>query len=538
MTPHQTRDASEYRVLMHDAGDQLFRMAWPPTRAGFLESFVTPYAGQGIDAYCFCVNCSGTLMFYDSDVGEMYGRDRRYFYSPSALRQHELIKRLCAAGDDPPRLAVDGARAAGMDCFLRLRMNDLHDRFTLDARLDTPGVAYLAGEPCYCMTAFKREHPELLLGDPTAGHTKSGRAYWEAVAYNYALEPVREMYYRLAEELVTRYEPDGLQLDFLRFPIYFKEAEAWAQRHLLTDLVRRIRGCVDEVSKRCGHKIHLVADVPETIESAARVGIDTPTWLSEGLLDMVTVSRGYAPFTSPWGEVTGLASRAGVPAIACFNHGKIGGWGKGEDGEMGVPGLRAAVHRSLCAGAQGVFLFNYFYHAGDYDRTLFGRTLGMDFTRQLVDREALAAGTRRYELGQAIDAVPVARASHGLTAWKGQVPATIGNGSAHVATFDLADVGSVPSARLWLHLAGAHFDDTLEFAWNDQPLTPDPHAWPGGRLFDNFEFQFDVPPQALREGENRLLISLRGRDPRLDQFIKLLGGHVALAGVDGHTAST
>ena len=50
-------------------------------------------------------------MFYDSDAGEMYGRDRSYFYAPSALRQHEVIKQLCATGDAPPRVAVEAARA-------------------------------------------------------------------------------------------------------------------------------------------------------------------------------------------------------------------------------------------------------------------------------------------------------------------------------------------------------------------------------------------------------------------------------------------
>ena len=105
------RDISEYRLLVHDTADQIFRILWPPTRPGFIDSFITPYADSAADAYCLCVNCSGTLMFYDSDAGEMYGRDRSYFYAPSALRQHEVIKQLCVTGDAPPRVAVEAARA-------------------------------------------------------------------------------------------------------------------------------------------------------------------------------------------------------------------------------------------------------------------------------------------------------------------------------------------------------------------------------------------------------------------------------------------
>ena len=522
------RDVTDYRLLIHDTADQIFRIPWPPTRQGFIDSFITPYADSAGDAYCFCVNCSGTLMFYDSDVVEPYGHDRDYFYVPSALRQHEVIKRLCAAGDAPPRVAVEAARAAGMDCFLRLRMNDLHDRFAIDGNLDKPGPGNPGGEPCYMMTAFRRVHPELLLGDPWAGHGKFSRGYWESLAFNYALQPVRELFYRLAEELVTRYEPDGLQLDFLRFPIFFKQHEAWGQRHLLTDLVRRIRACAEEVARRCGHRILLVADVPETVESALRAGIDTPTWLGEGLVDMVTLGRGYAPFSSPWGEVTELATKAGIPAIACFNHGKIAGWGRGDDRQFGRQTLRAAVHRSLAAGAQGVFLFNHFYQTADYAGTHFGEACGMDFTHDLTDRDALAAATRTYELARAMDVVDTVRYAHCQTAWQGQVPMTIGLGGQHTAVFDLQAVAAVTQARLWLQLSKAHFDDEIEFRWNDVPLTVDPQGWAGARLFDSFDYHFDVPSQALCEGENRLAISLRQRDARLDPFVTLAAGHVTL----------
>ena len=527
MTATDARDVSEYRLLVHDTADQVFRIPWPPTRQGFVDSFITPYAESAADAYCLCVNCSGTLMFYNSDVGEMYGRSRTRFWVPSALRQHEIIKQLCAAGEDPPRLAVEGGRAAGMDCFLRLRMNDLHDRLYIDADLDRPGNA--GGEPCFCLTDFKRGHPELLLSDPWASHAKYSREYWESTAFNFALDTVREMYFRLAEELVTRYEPDGLQLDFLRFPIFFKAHEAWAQRHVLTELVRRIRDCVKQVAKRSGRKIHLIADVPETVESALRAGIDTPAWLSEGLVDMVTLGRGYAPFSSPWAEVSDLAAKAGIPAIACFNHGKIAGWLRGQDRQVGLQSLRGAVHRSLCQGAQGVFLFNYFYHTPDYEGTFVGQPAGMGFTHELVDRKALAKATRSYELAQSLDAVDLLRYSHGPATWKGVVPMTIGLGGRHIATFDLQAVNGVNAARLWLQLRDVHFDDTIEFVWNGHPLAPDQTAWPGERLFDRFEYWFDVPPQTLRDGQNELAIHLKHRDARLDPFITLDGGHLILA---------
>ena len=538
MPTHHARDATDYHMLFQETGDQIFRIPWPPTRQGFIDSFITPYVGSAVDAYCFCTNVAGTMMFYDSDVGEMQGSQTPYFPGGSSLRQHENIKQLCAAGDDPPRLAVEAARAGGMDCFLRLRMNDLHDHQAIDRGLDKPPAPpkIKTPEPCYGMSAFKREHPELLMGDPWANHEHRSQAYWESLAYNYALEPVREMYYRLAEELVTRYEPDGLQLDFLRFPFYFRWSEAYAQRHLLTDLVRRIRGCVQEVGKRCGRKIHLIADLPETVESALRTGIDTPVWLREGLVDMITIGRGYLPYSTQWEEVASVAKAAGVPSFACFNFGKLPGWIPSDGcNELGRQTLKAAAHRSLSGDVQGLFLFNYFYQGPAYEGDSFvTRPIGFDFTHDLVDREKLARGTQVYEVDKMIEASLIH--TYGHTTWMGQLPLTISTGESHRAVFDLAAADDCAGGRLWLQLCDPHFDDHLEFWWNAEPITPDPNAWQGECIFDFFDYTFKLLPKQVRVGENVLEIRLQNRDPRLDPYVTLLAARLTL--LDALTGDT
>jgi hypothetical protein len=83
-------------------------------------------------------------------------------------------------------------------------------------------------------------------------------------------------------------------------------------------------------------------------------------------------------------------------------------------------------------------------------------------------------------------------------------------------------------ARLWLEIENTHFDDTIQFLWNNQPLTQDSQAWPGAQLFDRFEYCFDVPSEALREGENELELRLQERDGRLDPFVTLRAGRLTL----------
>jgi hypothetical protein len=45
------RAVTDYRLLLHETGDQIFRIPWPPTREGFMQSFIAPYrdsAGEAV----------------------------------------------------------------------------------------------------------------------------------------------------------------------------------------------------------------------------------------------------------------------------------------------------------------------------------------------------------------------------------------------------------------------------------------------------------------------------------------------------------
>jgi hypothetical protein len=264
------------------------------------------------------------------------------------------------------------------------------------------------------------------------------------------------------------------------------------------------------------------------VESALRTGIDAPLWLSEGLVDMITLSRGYLPYSTPWEEVASLAKKAGVPSFACFNHGKLPGWTPSDGrNELGRQALKAAAHRALSGDVQGIFLFNYFYESPAYDGCSFiERPIGFDFTHDLVDRKKLARGTRVYEVDKMLPSILTQ--AYGHTTWMGQLPMTIGTGEGHRAVFDLPRAVDCAGGRLWLQLCDPHFDDHLEFRWNGEPITPDPDAWPGERLFDSFDYHFELLPRQVRAGENVLEIRLENRDPRLDPYVTLLVARLTL----------
>jgi len=59
-----------------------------------------------------------------------------------------------------------------------------------------------------------------------------------------------------------RYDLDGVELDWLRYPDFFRKGEVNVAT--MTAFVREARGILDEAAKRRGHPLRLVSRVPVT----------------------------------------------------------------------------------------------------------------------------------------------------------------------------------------------------------------------------------------------------------------------------------
>ena len=241
-------------------------------------------------------------------------------------------------------------------------MNDHHDRWGDRIGLDKPSRLPKdhPAEPYFYTPKWKRDHPEWLIGDRHASYPEDSFQYMQASAGNYAIGPYRDLIFNLAAETITHYDLDGFELDFFRSPFLFPRYEAYVQRHVMTDLVRRIRQVADEQAARRGRPIFLSARVPATVDLCLRIGIDLPVWFEEGLLDMVVISNGLSPFSTPWKEVAGLGAEHGIPSKACFTHAR--------PTREGRESLRAATFRAFSSGISGIQFWNYFYQMPHYHR--------------------------------------------------------------------------------------------------------------------------------------------------------------------------
>ena len=91
----------------------------------------------------------------------------------------------------------------------------------------------------------------------------------------------------LAEEYVTRYDIDGLELDWVFEPYFLKPEEVEANTPLLTDYLEEIRQIVVKAAAAKGKSIALGARVLPTVNGNRAAGLDVPSWIERGLLDFV-----------------------------------------------------------------------------------------------------------------------------------------------------------------------------------------------------------------------------------------------------------
>jgi hypothetical protein len=402
------------------------------------------------------------MFFYDFPRSPAYiptERDSMYRHFSDNLRA--LLKDTL----DPAGMIVDRARLRGMEAFLTVRMNELHD-------VDKPGSPLLGD--------FWKSHPEYRVG---------GYDGWGAFALNYAEPAVREYYFALLRELCDRYPIDGLELDFMRFPYYFPRDSAKMESFapLMTQFVERVRNMTVETGRRRGIPIALAARVPSSLEACAYVGLDPAAWCARGLVDFLTV----APFLSTepdmhLGEFR--KSCRDIPLYACFEY---------TCGErmMTVEEIRAASALFYAAGADGIYSFNYFCaRAG-------GQEPEFSVFHDIGDPAALGRMDKVYTLSAA--KYPVPRVS--LPA---PLPVRVRKGKPQTVTLGTREPVLPAGIRLRIECAGSTAEGSLDVAFNGVRLPrgvypADRRIVPRNVLYMpppvTHALEFDVDPQSLKD---------------------------------------
>jgi hypothetical protein len=293
------------------------------------------YKGSRVDTILVCVNAQ--VMYYPTKAGTMRGTlatpAERAQWPASEQQRFKNLQAFFDAGADPYAILFAEARRRGREALLTFRMNDDHG--------DT-----------FLRTQFKTDHPDWLLG---------GERYHGRDALDFGRAEVRDYTARLIEEAVRRYDCDGLELDFNRFPEFFKDGTTEQRVLKMNSLVERVRRMLDDVGRERGRRLVLAVRVPSnygvtppTPETARQLGCDVPAWVRYGWVDYVVVSE----FLFERGDLPIAAWKQVIPTVSVYRG--IECTRGGGQKNLSADDYRRAAAALVKQWADGVYLFNFF----------------------------------------------------------------------------------------------------------------------------------------------------------------------------------
>lgn len=468
---------SDYRIVYNNDGHTL---QFASGLDDLLEKAVNRFIGTQVDAFLWSVGHSDVYLF-KTRTGEMYGEHVKQFKQAGGLQLYQGMQSVLKDREDYLQAMSDRCREIGIRFFVSMRMNDCHD---------SP-QGWNASDQ---YSQFKKAHPELLLGESVHPSFSTG--------YDFAYPEARENKFQVIEEILLDYDIDGIELDFLRHPAFFKPNEAYRNRHLITALVRRTRTLVNQVGEKRGRSICLAVRAPSSFAIGFKLGFDVPTWIEEGLIDVLTAG-------TPRGHELGLSMHEHVEAT----QGK-------EVTLLGQIGLyhplketRATALNYWQQGVQGIYLFNWY-------APLNQDTRWRESLIEIGDPNLLRHKSKHYRVDEQVGSLW--QRSHP----KAQLPLKIeeaGSGGTPRVIFYLGDdleaaaQGKSVTAQLVVRLEEVLEDDDLQFKLNGTILSQERGKvrYEPTLFGKKHWFHLPVKAQFLRLGLNRLELVLRKRHPRV-----------------------
>jgi len=417
-----------------------------------------------------------------------------------------------ALGDDPMQPILQFWRRNGRTFFFSMRMNDAHHMWFNWANL---------------WDDFRRTHRHLFLKPPTDEEWKNEYLPWlddkaklgpkdwivkpltpkplalrpspmggyeamqsngENLLYDYSRAEVRTHYLEIVREACRRYDLDGAELDWLRYPKFFRDGEVNAA--VITEFVREVRTILDEAAKRRGHALRLVTRVPDAPARAKELGLNVEAWLKAGWIDAVIAGNGFTFASNELDQWVTLAHQYRIPVYGVIERQKRG------FGRYGTPEtLRAAAATIWARGADGLYTFNFY------------NTAESPLLADLADPAKLALLPKEFFL----DACTVPKATNN-TVSRPPLPLTIqANASGNAVLFLTDDPAQAKDLRLELAWKGSGDFTAPEIHINGQKLE--------GLKIDREKSSFTaVSSSRLEKGESSLTVS--STSPELEKLLR------------------
>ena len=502
-------------IFNNDSGE--FYEFDEPMGIEHLHNQVDMLVGTAVDTLAWHIGVPGAHR-YDTKVSTRWGHGKAKWTQARWYRVQENLDAFISRGIDPLRVILDRGKEKGIKVYPSLRIYDCQMGGDLDP--------------------MNREHPEWQIGQfPRHGPSSAFKAETYLKQLDLAQPQVRQRNVDVANELLERYQVEGLELDFQRRPHFFKPDEAVGNRHLLTDMVRQVRAAAERAGEKSGKPVELIARVWMNLADCWNLGIDVETWVRDGLIDVLIPTNHYFfALDHPIEQFAQLVEGTPVQLLVSYCP-VLGQTPPGPNPELvhswrlppaaGRPVLsdipynidndtwHAGAQVAYDKGAVGIETYNFSWMArsgDDWDRTILN---------ELHDPRIVARHNKFYPY---------------ITAESESVN-KVGELAGQPLTYSLY-MADDPAAGgrmvLKVYITQTTTKDRFTFKLNGQTLAmtrqvtcPDRS---GGLQAPEVEphhyFECDVSGGPIKHGDNQLLIALVERNPRLSAPLHVVGVNV------------
>ena len=334
------------------------------------DCMIAPQVDTPINTFLWSIG-GHEVYDFETEIGERFGAAWP-LTEPNDIRRANNLNYLIDHHGGPVTVIAALCRRAGLRFIPSVRMNEHYD-------MDTQAPNY---------GALRRDQPEVCIGQPGEELIPGSISWGIRTGLNYAHPTVRDHMTRLVFELFERFDVDGIELDFMRHPAFFRIEEAMQKAPLLTAMLADIRQGLDRVGQNKGKHLDLVVRVPPSLADCRRIGLAVDTWLDEGLVDVLIAGGGFIPFEMPMTEFVTLAHANQCTVLGCFEALR-----PTQDPAL----LYAAAARYWDAGVDGLYFFNFYSMSTAWRQRVIGC---------MADPQQLARQSKRYELDQALRTPP------------------------------------------------------------------------------------------------------------------------------------
>ncbi len=320
--------------------------------------------------YCAC----GQRASFDSAAWEpiWYGIGEKDYDSNTDKHPWKFAaKKFHDLGIDPYKVMVRRSRENGVSPWMSMRMNDIH---------------FVTSDKLSRTTSFWRDHPEFRIY-PEEKALGSKRP-WTDFTLDFAHAEVRDYNFAMARELLTRYDCDGLELDFLRCIPCLRYEHAEEDAHFLTEFVRRVKKAANRAAADRDHSVGLAVRVPQNLRAAHQLGFEVEKWVAEKLVDIVILSGESAAYFELDYKRMAAALKVGNPDLIVLPMiDRIQCNDESFPQHIDLAGYRGWADTMHARGVDGLYLFNLEYSDKEAQRGVYAGALLP---------ENAAKGHRRY----------------------------------------------------------------------------------------------------------------------------------------------